>query len=458
MKPGDWTTPQWIRALAAGSVLLALVLGVVLATVTSGVRDGLAVIGGRAAPQVSATTDLSFALSDMDAQLANVMLVGADPAFTAIHQQSLDLFDQRRRQADADLQQVATDESAQQAVRTVLDQFGQYQALASQVLLLDQGGAAGRPGADVLAVYRQATGRMQDTLSAVRGLTTANHDLLNSTYQSKVDDTVTARTWVLVIGCTLVLLLVVAQVYLRLKLRRRLTVALLLATLLGAGLTIAGTVVLADESGHLTVAKSNAFDSIVALAQARAVSYDANADESRYLVDPELAAKCQQSFVDKSLQLVGLGADLTHYDSALADALRAYQARNSDVRFTGFFGTELNNITFPGERAAAEKTLAAYQVYQLDDRKIRAMATTGDLRAAILFCISTSPGNSNYDFGQYDAALTALIAINQHAFDGAIADGDRETGGWTGLIPGLTVLLLAASVFVGVRPRLAEYR
>ena len=458
MKAGSWTTPQWIRALGAGSVLLAVVLGIVLATVTSGVRDGLGVIGGRAAPQVSAATDLSFALSDLDAQLANVLLVGDDPAFATIRKQSVDLFDQRRRQADADLQQIATDESARQAVRTVLDQFGHYQALASQVILLDKGGAAGRPEAGVLAVYRQATGQMQETLRAVGELTTANHELLNATYQSKVDDTVTARIWVLSVGVTLVLLLAAVQLYLRLKLRRRLNIALLLATLLGAGLTIAGTVVLADESGHLSVAKSNAFDSIVALSQARAVSYDANADESRYLVDPDFAARYEKSFADKSTQLAGVGADLAHYDTALADDLRAYHVRNADVRLTGFYGTELNNITFAGERAAAEKTLAAYRTYQLDDRKIRSMASSGDLRSAILFCISTGPGSSNYDFAQYDGALTALIDINQQAFESAIADGENETGGWTGLIPGIAVLLLAALVVVGVGPRLAEYR
>ena len=45
------------------------------------------------------------------------------------------------------------------------------------------------------------------------------------------------------------------------------------------------------EAEHLRVAKKDAFDSVLALTQARAVSYDANADESRYLIDPDRAAK-----------------------------------------------------------------------------------------------------------------------------------------------------------------------
>jgi hypothetical protein len=163
--------------------------------------------------------------------------------------------------------------------------------------------------------------------------------------------------------------------------------------------------------------------------------------------------------LDKTQELAGLpGTDLAHYDAAFAAALEAYRVRNSDVRFTGFFGTELNNITFDGERAAAEKTFAAYQVYQRDDRRIRSLAAGGDLRGAIVFCIGTSAGESNYDFGQYDTALTALIDINQRAFDAAIRDGDSELDGWTGVIPAVAVLVLAALVLVGVRPRLSEYR
>ncbi|HTI21710.1 MAG TPA: hypothetical protein VL652_12000, partial [Kutzneria sp.] len=187
-----WTTPQWIRALAAGSVLATVVLAVVLGSVFATVRDGLSVIGGRAAPQVSAATDLYFALGDMDAQLANDLLAGNDPTLAADRKQALDTYTQRRNQADADLQQIATDPSTQQSVRSVLDQLGQYESLAAQVILLDRNGAAGQPSADVLDLHRQATDLMRTTLRSVDAITTSNHELLNATYQSDVDGTVTA--------------------------------------------------------------------------------------------------------------------------------------------------------------------------------------------------------------------------------------------------------------------------
>jgi len=454
-----WTTPQWIRALAAGSVLATVVLAVVLGSVFATVRDGLSVIGGRAAPQVSAATDLYFALGDMDAQLANDLLAGNDPTLAADRKQALDTYTQRRNQADADLQQIATDPSTQQSVRSVLDQLGQYESLAAQVILLDRNGAAGQPSADVLDLHRQATDLMRTTLRSVDAITTSNHELLNATYQSDVDGTVTARLWVALIGTITVALLVAAQVHLRLRLRRRLNPAFLLATLVTAGLTVAGITVLADESGHLTVAKSNAFDSIVALSQARAISYDANADESRYLVDPARAGQYQQAFLDKSQSLAGLsGATITSYDAALDGALKAYRENNSDVRIGGFFGTELNNITFTGERAAAERTLAAYQAYQTDDRRIRALDGAGDLHRAIAFDVGTAAGQSNADFAGYDSALKTLIDINQRAFGTAMRDGNDELDGWTWLIPGVGALLVVGLVVAGTRPRLAEYR
>ena len=221
---------------------------------------------------------------------------------------------------------------------------------------------------------------------------------------------------------------------------------------------IAGSAQLAAEAGHLRVAKVEAFDSISALTQARAVSYDANADESRYLVDPGRAAQYQQAFLTKSQRLADVGnAGIFGYDAALAADIRAYQANHADVRFGGYLGAEFRNITFPGERAAAERALADYQVYERDDRALRAMAKT-NLLAAVEFDTGTAPGQSDWAFNQYSAALTSVITINQDAFSRAVQAGQAGTSGWTGVFPAAGVLLIVALTVIGVRPRLAEYR
>jgi hypothetical protein len=136
--------------------------------------------------------------------------------------------------------------------------------------------------------------------------------------------------------------------------------------------------------------------------------------------------------------------------------LGGYRRDNSVVGWGGFLGTEFRNITFTGERAAAEKSLDGYQAYQLDDRKIRALVAAGQLDQAVAFCTSYAPGASNNAFAAYDQAMTDLIAINQRAFDAAIADGHTALTGW---VAGTWALAAVTSLLVvlALRPRLAEY-
>jgi len=69
-----WTTPNRLAVLGAITVLLSVGLGVLLSTTATGVRTGFDVIGQQAAPQVRVSSDLYFALADLDAQAANVLL------------------------------------------------------------------------------------------------------------------------------------------------------------------------------------------------------------------------------------------------------------------------------------------------------------------------------------------------------------------------------------------------
>ncbi|MFJ8493117.1 hypothetical protein ACIRBZ_32935 [Streptomyces sp. NPDC094038] len=206
------------------------------------------------------------------------------------------------------------------------------------------------------------------------------------------------------------------------------------------------------------MARHDAFDSVVALSRARALAYDANADESRYLLDPRRRTRYADSFLAKSQQLYGIrGATLATYDAGLAATWQAYRADPADPRFTGEFRRELDNITFPGERAAAEKTVDAYAVYERDDRKIRALLAAGKEQQAVRFCMGWEAGTSNAHFGAWMAALDEVTGINRAHFDGSVAAGRGEL---TGQLPWACGLLLLAVGLtgLGLRPRLAEFR
>ena len=102
-------------------------------------------------------------------------------------------------------------------------------------------------------------------------------------------------------------------------------------------------------------------------------------------------------------------------------------------------------------------TVDAYRTYQQDDTTLRSLSHT-DLHQAITFDTSPDSNSSDGDFTSYNTALDAVIAINQHAFDAAIAAGTDASSGWTDWIPVSLIALIMVAVFLGVQPRLAEYR
>ena len=465
------TTTARLRAAVVAIVLLAVCLAAAIAVVLSGVSGDFHTIGQRDAPEVNAATGLYFSLNDMDAQIANVLLVGDDTNLASDKSQDLAIYASDRANADSDLQQAAVtaadSPAAQRELRMVLNDVGQYEALAADALLADQSAAghvltgnaaAGRAPAAAVDYYQQATDLMsKDILPTVSSLTGVNAADLDSSYDAGHSTTLIGIILTILFGLLLLAALIVLQVYLAKRFRRMVNPALAVATLIAIGLTATATVRLDAENGHLTVARFEAFNSIIALTQARAVSYDANADESRFLVDPGRAAQYQQHFLTQSLQLVNVGnVGIFSYDAALAADIRAYMKNNANVEFGGYLGAEFRNITFPGERAAAVRTLLAYQVYELDDRKLRKMAKT-NLAAAVAFDIGTGPGQSDTAFNNFSAALSSVITINENAFTTAVAAGQGSPL-VDDAFPLVAAVLLIILALAGVRPRLAEYK
>ncbi|HEX8005247.1 MAG TPA: hypothetical protein VF482_02330 [Trebonia sp.] len=458
------STPGRTFSGAAAAMVLACCLAAVIAVVFGGLGGDFQSTGQRDAPEVDAATGLYFSLNDMDAQVANVLLVGGDPRLAGDRSQDLAIYQRDRLTADQDLQQAAVtaagSAAAQRQLRSALNGIGQYEALAAEAILADQqaASAAGRAPAASLGYYRQATALMQaGVLPAVASLTSVSAAELDATYQQGRTTALTGITVVTVTGLAALAVLVALQAYLAVRYRRLMNPALIAATVITLGLTAAAAGQLGAEAGHLKVAKQDAFDSIIALTQARAVSYDANADESRYLVDPGQAAQYQQAFLTKSQRLAAVGdVGIFGYDAALTADIGAYRADNADVRFGGYLGAEFHNITFPGERAAAVRTLLAYQVYERYDRVLRALAKR-NLAAAVAFDIGTAPGQSNWAFNRYDAALSSVTAINQDAFVSAVQAGQGGVGDWSGTVPAVAAALIAALIVIGVWPRLMEY-
>ncbi|MCZ4511388.1 hypothetical protein O3Q52_25010, partial [Streptomyces sp. ActVer] len=457
------TVPARLRLLRAATVSLATVLALLLVwagLTASGTWDTVA---GRDAPRTTSAADLDLALNDMDAQAANILLSSGDAGKGRLrtpYAKATGFFGDARRAIGHDLRTLAVasqgDRADERTVESLTDGFAEYQELIGRALEND-GRTGGKSAA--LVDYRGATDLLQSRLlPGARQLVDSNDGVFNQRYERARSALSGQLVAVIVLGALLLVSLGGLQWYLARRFRRNLnpgaataTVCALLAVLLGAQ-------ALSTSSEHLRGARRDAFDSVVALSRARAIAYDAYAAESRYILAPERRDQYERAFLDKSQQLYGMsGATVATYDDELATTWRAYQADHNTLEFNGEVRRELDNITFTGERAAAERTVETYAVYERDDRKIRALVAQGKEREAVAFCISWEPSMSNAHFAAWMTALDQVTDINHRHFTGSVQAGRAEA---TGLLPWAGGLLLAAGALtlLGLRPRFAEFR
>ncbi|GHE00839.1 hypothetical protein [Streptomyces alanosinicus] len=457
------TVPARLRLLRAATVLLTAGLVTLLLVAGLAALGTWSSVADRDAPRTTSAADLNLALNDMDAQAANILLSSGDAGKGRLqtpYTKAVGFYGDARREIGHDLRTLAVAAQGSKAdentVESLTDDFAEYQELIGRALEND-GHHGGKPAA--LADYRRATDLLRtQLLPAASNLVSSNDAAFEVEYSSARSTLSAQLTAGLALGVLLLAVLGVLQWYLARSFRRILNPGVLAATVCTLLAVILGSEMLSASADHLRVARHDAFDSVVALSRARAIAYDANADESRYLLDPERRDQYEASFLAKSQELYGLkGATLSTYDSELATTWKAYRADHRDLRFTGEFRRELDNITFPGERTAAEKTVDTYAVYQRDDRKIRALLTAGKEREAVEFCMDWQPGTSNAHFEAWMAALDKVTAINQSHYASNVSAGRAAVND---LLPWAGSALLAAMALtvLGARPRLVEFR
>ena len=453
------TVASRVRTLTVLAVVLLVALLAVAWAAIANAREGVRVIGHDAGPQVVATGDLYFQLTDMDAQLANALLVG--DAAGGVHDQALERYDENRLKAGEALLQAANladEKTEEETARDVLDALGRYERLAGQALLLDgqSNRPSGQPSQEVIDLYRQATDLMKlDLLPKAYNLTLDNGTLVRHTYEEKRSAVLTGRTWIIITGVALLAVLAGFQLYLARRYRRLLNVPLALAALGTLVLVAASAAMLSGQADSLRKAKEQGFDSILSLSRARAISNSASADATRFLLDPGRADAYEQVYLSKSQTVLYLPAgNLTQYNRAVQGDLSFEPGR---AEFLGFFGTEANRPMESEERQSEmadglDKVLGAYQKVQANDRRMRDLVHAGQRAQAV-----GARGRAAADFTAYDRSLQELIGVHQKEFDAAVADGGDGTSGWYAILPvaGVVIVLL---VLAGVRPRLAEYR
>ncbi|MEO3813133.1 hypothetical protein ABGB17_29375 [Sphaerisporangium sp. B11E5] len=438
VSPRAWrkeSVPGRVRTLAGLSLLtLVLLLAAILAGAVS-TGSGLQTIGHDAGPQVLATTGLYRQMSEIDALVAETLLLGRE--YGPQQQADLSSYDQRRLEISENLlkaYRLALDNPAERrTVESLIEGLGRYERLAAQARLLDVQSkhTAGHMPDNVVEAYQKATDLMhRELLPQAYNLTLEAGTIVRRAHAAERSATSLARSAVVVTGVLALACLLGLQAYLNRRFRRVFAPALVVATVLTAAGLVIGTVLLNRQDQALEEAKRRGFDSVLTLTRARAISKSMYGDQSRYLLDRFRRDTYEHTFLDKSQTIAAIEAtSLPDYQSKL------------HVNFQGLLG----GVTGQDR----ERLFSVYQRFQQADARMRTMPA----EAAIKFW----DGELTQTYERYDKMLEELIRRRESGFERAIDGGDvaLETL-WRSVPAGLAAGALL--ILAGIWPRLREYR
>jgi hypothetical protein len=411
-------------------------------------RRAFKAIGSDTVPSIIAAQEIGYALADLDANVANSLLGAPQHRQTA----ALAIEKQRVKVTDSLVdaaQNITYGDAEKVPIRQMVRDLGLYlERQAEARLRFDNGDL---PGAR--ATYWDATDILHKRLLVeAADLDAANKIQLDAAYRDGRQETAGAEHIVVVLGLALAGGLLVLQGYLFRRTRRVFSLPLVAATLVAVVLTVflATRFVAARES--LRIAKEDAFDSIHSLVKARTLAYDANGDESRFLLDAAQAKGFEVAFNDKVAKLTTSPTAKAPSDSELAQRKQKGRKKGD----TGLFWDELDNVTFPGELKAATQMVQSFRDYMLIDGRVRKLAASGKMADAIDLAIGDKPEQSNGVFARFDAALQATLDINRTWFDQEIDQTSRSLRTAEVVLVFLSVAVVALT-WLGIRPRLREY-
>ncbi len=445
-----WSTPVLLRAQAAAIVFCSVLVFFAGKRVVEDSRAAIKSVGQDCAPSIVAAKSIRADFADLDANLVNNFLCAPDSKegrdavknAAARHQHLSE-------QLVTAAKNITFDNEERRPITTMIGDFATYESKMATARTLElKGDTAG-----MLATERDAAKLMHEhIIPAADTLDLANKTELDRSYNRHQHESTGAVVWLVIVSLLLATVTIRSQFYLTRKMHRLINPGLLAATVIALGSLVVTVSQYRRASSQLRLAVDDAFASVRLLWEARAIGFDANGEESRYLFDTDAAGSHERDFYAKTSSIADPPAN-----RKLDDMLTIVNAgARLPNEFHGALARELGNITFPGEREAAAEALRTFSVYMDVDTEIRRLEKTGHHAEAKALCISEAPGGSNAVFDRFDVALEETVRINQHYFENAIKNGlqtlDRSE--WE---IGICVLLVAGCSIAGFWPRLKEY-
>jgi hypothetical protein len=441
-----FNTPQILRSSWYTTWGISLLLLIISIYGVNSQRQAIKTVGKDAAPSIFTAQQLQDSFADMDASLANELLLKSGD-----NRQVLADFDKNRQKIAVRLVAAARNITYPEEEKII-------QSLqlnnSGYLLKLQEARDAHKRGDAVSAlnIYQSAASLMdRDIIPQAEQLDRVNTQELEKVYAQQSFTNRGIGLLIVIVGLVQIAILVAIQLFLYQRMRRILNLPLLGATaitIVFLGYTISSFI---GATANLKIAKVDAFDSLYALRKMRSLSYKANADESRYLLDRTNGIKHEQSFNDKIAKIITVPSNLS-IEMTIANISQERPLPG----ITGLFSEELNNLTFPGERRLAADTLQSFADYLKVDKQIRQLNRSGKVAEAIALCVGTKPGESNWAFGRYKDLHTELMELNKKEFEKNIELGNNRVANFEAIAV-VALGSIAILSLVGVRPRLMEY-
>ncbi|MBD2777413.1 hypothetical protein [Iningainema tapete] len=441
------TTPQLLKAGLYVTWGASLLLALATLTGVQKQRHAIQTVGKDSAPSILLAQRLKDSLLGMDANAVNELLVkpGQNP-------RAIEDYEERRRAFSdriiAAAQNITYGDAERKPIETMQLGLGEYIAKIQRARDFNERGDT----QGVVSAYREAAEIMdKKLLPAADALELVNWKQLEIIYNEQRFATAQALFFVITSSLLLLSILFVIQLFLNYRMRRILNPMLLAGTVILLVFLGYTTKALLSSSHNLKVAKEDAFASLYMLREARALAYGINADESRYLIDKEFAAKHEQAFFDKAAKIAKLSNGQT-FETVVA----TFKQTNQVNGFSGLMANVLNNISFPGEKEVALATLSNFGTYLTINQQIRQLEQSGKHTEAIALSTGYNKGESNWAFDQFKKEHTKAQDINKEAFEKAVAQGFKDVEGFEIVAPVVAVAISLLTLF-GLLPRIKEY-
>jgi hypothetical protein len=448
-------TPVRLRLLFVLNCLGALIFCALSLITIKQHEHAVQTIGYDATPSVIAAHQIKIAVEKMDTALVNELLYSPGQPEG---QQMVSEFEKWRVVAGKELVNAAKNitygEAEQVPIENIESALGKYELSAQRA----RDAHADSKGAEALEQYRMGLATIEkELLPNADALNKANADKLESIYGQEESRSALSAGLLIALAFALIALLLSTQAYLTKRFRRRLNLPLLISVVCTALLVRSLYGALRENASQLRLAKEDAYDSMTALLDACSSAYEANAAESRWLLDRGHAPEHEKLFRDKVASVANFSGKHNFAETvARAQDQLTHEAKFKLPGFEGSLADELNNIRFEGEGRAAVKALESFSEYCAADARMRQLENSGAHASAIRIGLGYSPNQSKWWFTKFDDALQLTLAINQDYFRRAVTNASRDLSGLITLSQALFLLTIVC-IYLGLRDRMAEY-